>query len=200
MNAHAEPLIEPTTNTESALDRPRSRESPPWGWWEELIALLFSIGSTVAIAWLLLWINNKPLNAWPVPGFSFSAALAILATIARTTAQHAVGSCIGQSKWLRFRKPHRLIDLDLIDDASRGPGGSFKLLCMRPLTAAALGAIITIAGLGFSTTVQNLIVLKPRDVFVDDPSAVLGLTHFYRGQSEIFDYFWDNIIFNLRGM
>lgn len=41
-----------------------------------------------------------------------------------------VGAAISQSKWLWYRQsePRRLQDLELFDQASRGPWGSLELL------------------------------------------------------------------------
>lgn len=36
---------------------------------------------------------------------------------------------VGQIKWQWFGKVHKLKDFQRIDDASRGPWGSMKLLC-----------------------------------------------------------------------
>jgi Protein of unknown function (DUF3176) len=40
----------------------------------------------------------------------------------------AVAAVIGQSKWLWFKAPHRLVDLQSFEDASRGPLGALKFM------------------------------------------------------------------------
>ncbi|KAL2125329.1 hypothetical protein VTJ04DRAFT_1694 [Mycothermus thermophilus] len=138
----------------------------------------------VWIIYLLLRYNNKPLSDWTFP-LSFPAILAVLSTASRAAAVAAVGTCLSQYKWLHvLRRPRRLDDLDLIEEASRGTVGSLWFIFMRFPSLATLGAIFIITSLGYGTFIQQLVELTPRDVFIDNSTAVFGLTHFYNGGAQ----------------
>jgi len=59
-----------------------------------------------------------------------NSVISFFATIAKLSLSSAVGAAISQSKWLWYRqaKPRRLQDLQMFDDASRGPWGAVQLL------------------------------------------------------------------------
>ena len=40
----------------------------------------------------------------------------------------AIAAVIGQSKWLWFKVPHKLVDVQSFEDASRGPLGALKFM------------------------------------------------------------------------
>jgi hypothetical protein len=164
----------------------------------EIIQLLISLASMVWLVCLLIRYDNKPLSDWTFY-VSFPATLAILSTASRAAGVAAVGTCLSQYKWLHLlQRPRKLEDLDLIDEASRGTIGSLWLIFQRAPSLATLGAIFTITSLGYGTFVQQLIVLTPRDVLVEDAHAVLGLNHFYdTGARPDFE---PGGIFTVRGM
>lgn len=72
----------------------------------------------------------------------------------------AVTQCISQSKWLLFRTtPHRLIDFNTIDEASRGPYGSLSLLTQANGRShlAYAGAIIIVTSLAVEPFTQQVL-------------------------------------------
>lgn len=79
---------------------------------------------------------------------------------------------LSQSKWSWYIRPRRLYDLQVYDNASRGPLGAFQLLWVlrcRPIIAS-LGAVITIAATLVDPLSQQLIKIY------DCREAVLGDT------------------------
>lgn len=93
----------------------------------------------------LLWVyQDKPPLRWH--GITLNAFVAIFSTIARSLLAFTLSNSLGQWKWRWFsggRNP--LIDFEIINDASRGPLGSFRLLwrtkgaCVAaPINASAL--------------------------------------------------------------
>ena len=86
----------------------------------------------------------------------------------------AVTQCISQSKWLLFRTtPHKLIDFNTIDEASRGPFGSLSLLAQMKghSSLAYLGSIITIASIAFGPFTQQVLSYPLRSVEVVGETA-----------------------------
>jgi hypothetical protein len=96
-------------------------------WSLELLAVVVSVASIIAITVILNRENNQPLTSWRF-GITLNTIVATLGTIARTTLAFAISACIGQQRWnwLR-RKPDRLVAFERFDEASRGPYGSLQL-------------------------------------------------------------------------
>lgn len=161
------------------FSRPSWHESLAWGWSWELFTMMSSLACMAAIVAILVTTKDRPADEWNFY-FSISATLALLGMIAKSTAAIGVGACISQYKWLYFKRaPRKLTDLDLLEEASRGPLGSLILLARRPMGLASIGAIVTLLALALEVFVQQMVQLNPRDVAFDDGKAVLGLTHTY---------------------
>ncbi|KAH6854330.1 hypothetical protein B0I37DRAFT_300993 [Chaetomium sp. MPI-CAGE-AT-0009] len=143
-----------------------------------------SLACMAAIVAILVTTKDQPLDDWDFY-FGIPATLAFLGLIAKSTAAIGVGSCISQYKWLYFkRKPRKLTDLDLLEEASRGPLGSLILLARRPMGLASIGAIVTLLAMALEVFVQQMVQMNPRDVSYDDGTAVLGLAHTYNGGTQ----------------
>ncbi|KAL2265176.1 hypothetical protein VTJ83DRAFT_6276 [Remersonia thermophila] len=174
-----EALFEP-----DAGEQPSKWERTPWGWWWEILMTLGSLASMAAIMAILGAMRDRPLTDWSF-FLELSATLAIFSTASNTAAASAVASCISQGKWLHFLKPRRLADLDLIEEAAGGPYGAVMLLLKRPKTLVSLGAFVTIIALAYDTFIQQIVEFSPEEIFVDNATAVLGLTHYYNGGAGI---------------
>jgi hypothetical protein len=159
---HPDPTADPNP------DQPPTTWERLKGWWWEILMSVATLAFMAAIVAVLFFLSSP-------------ATLAVFSTAAKSAAASALGSCISQSKWLHFLKPRKLADLDLIEDAARGPYGSAWLLLLRPRSLATIGAFLTIAALGYDTFIQQVVDLSPEDVFVDEPTAILGLNHYYNG-------------------
>lgn len=57
-----------------------------------------------------------------------------LTAIVEGTMLVPIAAAMGQLKWIRFKRPQDLLDMQEFDDASRGPWGAGKLL-LRPRKA-----------------------------------------------------------------
>lgn len=59
-----------------------------------------------------------------------NSTISFFAVITKIAITSAIGNLISQSKWLWYRQdePHSLKDLQLFEDASRGPWGAVALL------------------------------------------------------------------------
>jgi len=77
--------------------------------------------------------DGMPEDSWPSRTLTLNGLIAILATACRGSLMVGVASALAQSRWTRFshaseEKPYRLKDYVILDEASRGPGGSFRVL------------------------------------------------------------------------
>lgn len=145
-------------------------------WWSELLSailLVLSFGGMIA---MLRDFQNKPLPKWPL-GFSFNTALSLFGAIIRFPAMYITAEGIGQLKWLWLQRKRPLSDLSTFDDASRGPWGATKLLwTVRWNDAFAfLGAMVTIASLGFDPFTQAVVSFY--DCTVPDARAASFINH-----------------------
>ena len=101
-------------------------------WWMgEVLAILVSIFSFIAIVMVLREYNNRALPKLPY-NVSINFVVSTLATVSKSSLLLAVASAIGQFKWLWMSANYRsLRDLQTFDEASRGPLGASKLLISR---------------------------------------------------------------------
>ncbi|KAI0975235.1 hypothetical protein F4678DRAFT_469863 [Xylaria arbuscula] len=138
-----------------------SSRGPTW-MWEYLALVLSSISLTAMIA-VLASIHETHLSHWKAP-VSPNTLVSILAAVTRAPLGFAISSCIAQAKWNWFRKrPDSLLAFDRIDDASRGPWGSFWLVVwVKASHWVAIGAVVTIALLAFEPFLQAIISFNGR--------------------------------------
>ncbi|KAF2403822.1 hypothetical protein EJ06DRAFT_546940 [Trichodelitschia bisporula] len=152
------------------------------GWIWEILGLILSICCLGALIGILIWVNGKPLSDWDVP-ISLNATVAVFSTVIKSVLLMVVAECISQLKWFHFGRMHTLYDMELFDQASRGPYGSMILLLKVRNVLAWLGAIITIVALAIDPFSQQILAFPQRDVVQNNASvAKFGFSHsFYSG-------------------
>lgn len=139
-----------------AEDERKSRPSPIWtlwsrGWTAETCAFMFSVLTLGGLVTTLLAHQDKPQPKWPQL-ITINSVVSLFSLLMRTgvsvvlaegksksvsivlrfeTLRSETG--ISQARWRWYREPRSLSDAERFDAASRGPWGSFLLLChMRP--------------------------------------------------------------------
>jgi hypothetical protein len=120
--------------------------------------MIFSVSCIIAIAFTVGRYNGDPIPSLP-SGVTLNALISILSTAARAALFFVVSSSIGQLKWCCLvQRGTRLQDIQLMDEASRGPLGAIKVLAKwtgGPLST--LGAAITVCMIAFSPFLQQLV-------------------------------------------
>ncbi|KAL2161264.1 hypothetical protein VTH06DRAFT_8484 [Thermothelomyces fergusii] len=95
-----------------------------WSW--EVLSMLARFGCMAGIVAILVLMDDRSLadtNFF----LHISATVGIFGTALKSTAAFIGCGCMSQYKWLHFKpSPRKLADLKLIDEASRGPLGSFS--------------------------------------------------------------------------
>lgn len=100
------------------------------GWTLEYLSLLGSLCSLAVNFVLLAHFDNKPIFDTKI--ITLNAIISIFSTISKGWLLLAVAEALSQCKWIAFAKSRRrLIDFETINQASRGPFGSVKLLFTR---------------------------------------------------------------------
>lgn len=105
--------------------------------------------------------QNKPLSQW---GFgqrylSPNVVVSLLGTLGKSACLVAVAEILSQLKWIHYqKKPQKLSDLQLFDDASRGPWGALQLASRKNMKAllATCASIITITCLLIDPFIQSV--------------------------------------------
>lgn len=159
-----------------------------WWWWWEIGATLISVTCVSLIISLLFRANGTLLREWPFQ-IQPNSILAVLTTIMKTTLLVPIASCIGQLKWRHYAlQPRPLDQLQVIDDASRGPWGSIVVLLKLAghdkaghFKAFILqgAAIISILALAIDPSVQQIIKLQVIEFKTPSPKALIGRADMY---------------------
>lgn len=136
-----------------------------FGWWWEVYATLLAIASTAAIVGVLIHVNGKPLSSWSLL-IQPNSLVAVFSTIAKSALLVPVAECLSQLKWNYFEKPRALSQMQVFDDASRGPWGALKLLWTTRTTAllASAGAFLMLLMLAFEPFTQQVIQFNSRNI------------------------------------
>lgn len=150
-----------------------------WQW--EFGASLFSLGCFAAVVGILAAYDTKSLASWNfVLNISLNTLIAILSTFSRTALMIPVASGISQLKWIHLVGASRpLRDVQIFDDASRGPWGSLELIWRLHVKSklAAWGSLITILTLAMGPFAQQLISYPSRSIVTD--TATFSTSHIY---------------------
>jgi hypothetical protein len=96
-------------------------------WWWELTSWALGTTFLLALIALLSSFNGKRLDTWQ-SDLSINAIVSVLAQAAQSSLLVILNSGISQLKWDWLRKTKYKEDIQLFDDASRGPLGSLDLL------------------------------------------------------------------------
>ncbi|KAK5724997.1 hypothetical protein LTR17_013383 [Elasticomyces elasticus] len=153
-------------------------------WWAELLAASFSLACIIVQAGLLRMLDDEPFGTWRLirTDINPNTLISILATLNRSSLLLYVTQGIAQLKWPYFqRQSHRLSDLQIFDDASRGPLGSLYLLWSVNIkaTVACLGAFIVVLALFVEPFTQQIIAPSIVVAVAHNESASLAATNIY---------------------
>jgi hypothetical protein len=155
-------------------------------WKYEVLSTVCSVGALLAIIAVLFAYDGKSMtrwNAWLRPNTVVSA----LSTLAKSSMLMVVGQGLGQLKWQHFeRRPRRLLDFDVFENASRGPWGSLRLLYHINWNALAgsTGAIITILALAMDPFAQQVISFDSRQLVANNMTSTIRAARVYDMNSQ----------------
>jgi hypothetical protein len=130
----------------------------PWIW--KVSSAILSVIYTTAIAVILIKADGILLICWPFP-ISFNSLISTFLTLSKAALMVPVAAGISQLKWMHFEKAHRLSDLEVFDEASRGPWGSLELIMRLNFNSRTLlaiwGSLITIVALAMDPFAQQIL-------------------------------------------
>lgn len=160
----------------TASKRPSRKETLNDSWLWEMLCTSLSVICLVALVILLKVFDKQPLPQLSY-GVTFNAIISILVTVSRTSLGVATAAGISQLKWHWYLREKRtlgksMLDIQLYDDASRGPWGSLVFL-FTPHTWswASIRALVTIIVMTLDPFAQALARYPLRDFPVSSNDA-----------------------------
>lgn len=137
-----------------------------WQW--EFFAAAISLACFTSIVGVLIAYRDKSLSSWNAAfGITLNTLVATLSTLSKTALLVPVASCLSQLKWIHIVTASRTLnEVQVFDDASRGPWGSLTLIWKIHIKAklAAWGSIITLLALAMSPFAQQLLSFPSRSI------------------------------------
>lgn len=157
-------------------------------WWLlELSSMLLSLASAAAIVGVLAHYQDRPLSEWPYR-ITINTLISFLNSLAKGAVLLVVASAVSQLKWLWFHqsKAKSLKDIQLFDNASRGPLGALQLILHAPKgVLASFCSLVIIVSFGMDPFTQQVLSFPQRAV--DGLSATIGRA--WRYNDSDFEYY-----------
>lgn len=150
-----------------------------WIW--EIVGAMLSLSCIVSLLVLLPYLDESSLAKWQFV-IAPNTIISTFITIAKTSTLLAVAAGISQLKWVHFTSTKRQIsDIDIFDEASRGPWGAFNfILRMKGRSAlTSVGAFVVLVSLAMEPFAQQILSFETRSVVSANDSAQVSIAHTY---------------------
>ncbi|KAK3397599.1 hypothetical protein B0T20DRAFT_224314 [Sordaria brevicollis] len=139
-------------------------------WVSEIVAVIASAGVAATIPIVLCIYNHRPIPQLNGT-ISINTIIAVLSTVAKSSLLYALSAALGQAKWDWYclaQKSNRLNDMEIFDQASRGPFGAARFLLRRrtAMSPAAVGALVVVLCLVVDPFTQQVVGWSERQVLV----------------------------------
>lgn len=177
------PQMEDAKDEEGKPARRRCRACHKTDWVLEILSSIFSVLCLIGIAILLACIQGRRLSTWTL-AVSPNAFISVLSTASKAFLILPVSECISQLKWwhlLRSKRPNRLEDLQLFDNASRGPLGSLKFFWRLPSKSMLpyIGCLVTVVAIATSPMIQQILQFETRQTQIPGAFASVRTSQVY---------------------
>lgn len=147
--------------------------------------MTLSLISAALLIPVLVRVDGLAVEDWPYAILP-NTLLSILTNVTKTAMMVPIAACLSQMKWDHFHNRVNPLDhVQLYDDASRGPWGSFILLVTgraKVLRAWAF-AIVTLAALGIDPSTQQMIETRSKHAEMKNVTALVGLAQNYSSKA-----------------
>lgn len=115
------------------------------------------------------FLHPRPFGSGQASSISPNSLVSVFAAVSKSAMILSITECISQAKWIYFsQERHQLYALQLFDDASRGPLGSFVFLWQSMFNVkdimACIAAVVMIAALAVDPFMQQIIDYHLRSV------------------------------------
>lgn len=117
---------EPKLESRGLFSKHLKTQSHNYNWRAEIFTAALAVAMSLAVVGFMVYADGRPLDAFDV---SLNTLVSVLGALTRGSLAFAIGACLAQEKWNRFRRnSDSLIAFGKFEDASRGPWGSLQLL------------------------------------------------------------------------
>ncbi|KAJ5647730.1 hypothetical protein N7490_004102 [Penicillium lividum] len=151
-----------------------------WTW--EIVSVVFSIVCVALLAAFLGQVNGVEYSSWQYR-LSPNTVASLIATIAKSALLISVSSCLSQLKWnqAQLARPTPLYNIQVLDQASRGPWGALEVLWRRKMKPelATAGALLMVLSLAMDPLAQQLLAYPIIRIKASNESAYVQTTHGY---------------------
>jgi hypothetical protein len=149
-----------------------------YNWWLCILSVFVSLCAIAAIVGLLFFVDGQPIPRLPLK-ITVNTYVSFFATVAKGTMLVAVNESISQLKWLWFREPRTLQDIQVFDDASRGPIGAVRLMFRTRTGLIALGSLVAVLSLVIDPFAQQIVSYPERPILSKMATARVGRAQTY---------------------
>ncbi|KAF2141099.1 uncharacterized protein K452DRAFT_309532 [Aplosporella prunicola CBS 121167] len=160
---------------------------PSGSWIPESICMAFCLALLISLAIMLRAFDGRPRSEWS-SDVTPNAVISAIVTSMEGCLAFLVASGLGQMKWIAFaQKPQSLLNIELIDSASRSTCGRFRSFAMNRVgIMVAFGAFVGSLNVLIGPFSQQLVQypLKPSN----SETAVLWLAKNYTEGRLQFDF------------
>lgn len=161
-----------------------------WAW--EIGSLALAVVGVALLVAFLATINSTPYGDWQYTA-SPNTVVSIIITITKAALLVPVSSCLGQLKWNLFQNPAPLYQMQVIDQASRGPWGSLEILLrgiIGPRTGILtyIGAALTVLALAVDPFAQQILTFPQRTVPALNATASIQTSREWFSPSDDLEY------------
>jgi hypothetical protein len=186
--------VDPIAESQLPKQFPRKTQRRKFSWTWQVLSAALSVAGLLGTIILLIFIDRRPrLSDWTLSSpsnvspatasnVSPNTLVAVFSAISKGALLAAVADGIGQLKWIRFeQQSHLLEELEVYDEASRGPWGALKLMIRTKQTAllASFGAFITVFSLALDPFSQQVISHVTGTVLASHGSASFQIARTY---------------------
>ncbi|ROV92828.1 hypothetical protein VPNG_09102 [Cytospora leucostoma] len=158
-----------------------------WWWWE-IGAAATSTTSVLALVTVLVKIDGLLLDSWEsVSDLQPSTVVSLLTTLQKSTMMLVVAACLSQLKWQHFAsgEGQPLRHLQILEDASRGPWGSARLVVGMVSRSVIVWLLIavTLAGLVVEPAAQQILRFHTETALLRNVTPMAGKATTYNASN-----------------
>lgn len=147
--------------------------------------MTLSLISAALLIPVLVRVDGLAVEDWPYAILP-NTLLSILTNVTKTAMMVPIAACLSQMKWDHFHHDANPLDhLQLYDDASRGPYGSFMLIVTgrAKVVSAWVFAVVTFVALGIDPSTQQTIETRTKQADLMNVTALVGIAQNYSSKA-----------------
>lgn len=150
-------------------------------WTLEVIGTTLSLCCLAAMIIVMIVAQSRPLSSWP-SSITPNTLIAVFSTLSRSATILAISPALSQLKWLHYTRLARpLADIEVFDEASRGPFGATKFIVNMKQHAplGTIASLTVIAALAFEPMTQSIFAYYSKGTIDSNSRSYLPVAQIY---------------------